>query len=1721
MAAGGASNLHSEPLAQNHLDNFGTSAAGLSFSLDPANAAKQMAAMQAAGRSRALSHSGPVNQSNFATPMNPANAGLGSSAGVGVTGLPSNPPSMDQQAQRAQLQHAHNMIMNAMLHSRPSNFLTQLAEVMSQRGTPLPVEMTGVPSAYDPLSSQFREITPGTNPGTFHLCGKDVDLHKLIIWVIQRGGFNKVQADAGPWESFLKGMGLERYHPAQIPGQHPLDLVSILKEHYRLLLLPFEPQWSRVVQHKVMTTMQHQQRMAMQQAIAASGGQALNPQQMGSMLANANIQAFGSMQNPAGPQQQPLQQPSQQQSIASQMHGRIPLQPGQLSQLATAQPPQQQPAAQNPPGIPQFTPNGGNLASAQRAQGFAFNSLDQPQQQNSTDSMIPNPSLDSSQTFPVSTITPDASGDGAPGAAGSDQDLDAKKRKRTDTMETEGKRPKLEDVTGDGGQDKGAQLPASSANEADPVTNQSQSPVRNASANGTVGVRLPGPSQPQPRLKIQYRPLFRQLNTYGGRNIPAIERERMLVHTRRQRRNINEWGEIDIEGLTMSLRSRINVEVSYAITTLLALSAENMSFPLAQCEDLVPVLLEVLKELAWDGDTSDEAPLVEVDAGEKPPKTRTHQELIKLAMDDGLNLFGPGLGFGSGAAAATQDTWQDGRRTADASRGPTERPASTILLIVQLLRNFSVVAQNADFLVKDAKVTDTILRLCCVSEPTAGASSSLATSQAPRPLSPALTLTDLVKLHDHALHYLANVAAHLPLDVLLPQTPARIFRLAASYLVSPSVTLPPYQTAAFPQTDRSQTQQIPMPPSTPDLVLDMFSRVSQPDRHRKIFSTSVHAEEVHGLFIALSRMLPITREDYSIMTFHSNSLEPWVGYAERIVLSMYSLVFLASPTLKRRMKRPGITHVLKRLSYFYMKCTTPDGKVFSGVNANNSYPFMVISRRAVEVLKLLDNESDPFADESATTGSTFNGPLGFPTFGIGYGEPDAMGSKAAEEGVGLLAGSWEDVVTKMMFCPGVDDEFFSEMDSLFIADIRASRVKELEEKRINKEMANIRKKFKGAFWYLSVRGTVDEPSAVRFADAGLTSTQRKKYVAKIIFTYILGYKVDVGHMEAVNLISSSKYSEKQIGYLAVTLLMHENSDFLRLVVNSIRKDLESHSEIFNCLALHAIANVGGEEMAESLAPDVHRLLISPDKDISVRRRALDLLYSMCDVDNTELIIGELLRYLKVADYGLREEMVLKIAISTEKFATSYKWYVDTILQLISTAGDHVGDEVWYRVIQIVTNTEDLQEYAAKVVFEHLKSPTCHESLIKIGGYVLGEYGHIIANSPGYSPFEQFQLLQTKANYCSPATRALLLSTYLKWINVFPEIKPNLLQVFERYCHVLDSELQQRACEYLAIASRPEEDELLQNICEEMPPFPARESTLLARLNRKQGDTEDKRTWIIGGKEANEDLEAKKNATKRKATLDTGGATASNILSDLQGLDLSAPASQQTPTSSTITPAPAGDLISDTTAAAPQPAKPSVQLTVSPNVDRWFERLTYSSEALLYEDIQLQIGYKSEYHGHLGRVALYFGNKMNTPLTSFTATIDIADSEALSVAFAKIPPSTVTPRLQTQQILNIECKNIFTTPPILRLSYLAGSLQTVNLRLPIVISKFFEPVKLAPPEFFERWKLIGGPPRESQEIFPITLVGGVVNTERQRKVIEGYTIDNDKRVGDDPGYPKPS
>ncbi|OZJ01507.1 hypothetical protein BZG36_05576 [Bifiguratus adelaidae] len=484
---------------------------------------------------------------------------------------------------------------------------------------------------------------------------------------------------------------------------------------------------------------------------------------------------------------------------------------------------------------------------------------------------------------------------------------------------------------------------------------------------------------------------------------------------------------------------------------------------------------------------------------------------------------------------------------------------------------------------------------------------------------------------------------------------------------------------------------------------------------------------------------------------------------------------------------------------------------------------------------------------------------------------------------------------------------------------------------------------------------------------------------------------------------------------------------------------------------------------------------------------------MCDMTNSKIIVSELLRYLQIADYGLREELVLKIAILTEKFATEYSWYVDIILQLISSAGDHVGEEVWFRVVQIVTNNEDLQEYTAKTVLNYLVSPQYNETMIKVGSYILGEFGHLIANMPGCSPIEQFNAVQSKFALCSPQTRALILSTYIKFVNLFPEIKGEILGVFDQYRHVLDSELQQRACEYLSIATMPTED-VLQTVCEEMPPFPERESTLLLKLNEKQGDTEDKRTWSIGGKEANmERVEQLRKISQRSNSSDSIKGISSGEIK---------PATQPTPvpkpTSALEDLLGLGDLSLNGSTNGNGHVTASDVLT--PGYEPGYRALQYTTEGTLYENGLLQVNLKSEYHGHLGRVALFYHNRTAHELTHFAVTLE--SMEGLNIMTPNLPPTVLSPQSQLQQLFNIECNALLDDSPQITIVFATqqSGVQTIKLKLPIVLTNFMEPiVAMDGTSFFQRWKQIGGPPLEAQVIFGLQRP---IDLAKVRHVIEG-------------------
>nr|KAF6406082.1 adaptor related protein complex 2 subunit alpha 1 [Molossus molossus] len=568
-------------------------------------------------------------------------------------------------------------------------------------------------------------------------------------------------------------------------------------------------------------------------------------------------------------------------------------------------------------------------------------------------------------------------------------------------------------------------------------------------------------------------------------------------------------------------------------------------------------------------------------------------------------------------------------------------------------------------------------------------------------------------------------------------------------------------------------------------------------------------------------------------------------------------------------------------------------------------------------------------------------------------------------------------------------------------------------------------------------------------------------------------------------------AKNAILFETISLIIHYDSEPNLLVraCNQLGQFLQHRETNLRYLALESMCTLASSEFShEAVKTHIDTVInaLKTERDVSVRQRAADLLYAMCDRSNAKQIVSEMLRYLETADYAIREEIVLKVAILAEKYAVDYSWYVDTILNLIRIAGDYVSEEVWYRVLQIVTNRDDVQGYAAKTVFEALQAPACHENMVKVGGYILGEFGNLIAGDPRSSPPVQFSLLHSKFHLCSVATRALLLSTYIKFINLFPETKATIQGVLRAGSQLrnADVELQQRAVEYLTLSSVASTD-VLATVLEEMPPFPERESSILAKLKRKKGP--GAASALDDGRRDPSSSDINGGVEPTPSTVSTPSPSA-----DLLGLRAAPPpAAPQAPSG-------AGNLLVDVSSDGPV-AQPSLGPTPEeaflspgpediglpiPEADELLNKFVCKNNGVLFENQLLQIGVKSEFRQNLGRMYLFYGNKTSVQFQNFTPTVvHPGDLQTHLAVQTKRVAAQVDGGAQVQQVLNIECLRDFLMPPLLSVRFrYGGAPQSLTLKLPVTINKFFQPTEMAAQDFFQRWKQLSLPQQEAQKIF---------------------------------------
>jgi AP-2 complex subunit alpha len=125
------------------------------------------------------------------------------------------------------------------------------------------------------------------------------------------------------------------------------------------------------------------------------------------------------------------------------------------------------------------------------------------------------------------------------------------------------------------------------------------------------------------------------------------------------------------------------------------------------------------------------------------------------------------------------------------------------------------------------------------------------------------------------------------------------------------------------------------------------------------------------------------------------------------------------------------------------------------------------------------------------------------------------------------------------------------------------------------------------------------------------------------------------------------------------------------------------------------------------------------------------------------------------------------------------------------------------------------------------------------------------------------------------------------------------------------------------------------------------------------------------------------------------------------------------------------------------------------------------------------------------------------MDSFTTTLDNTSSEVLKSDIKGLPDTCIAPEGQTQQMIMFEATNVFTNPPTIRISYLAGALQALTLQLPVLIHKYMDAAELSADDFFKRWRQIGGAPREAQGVFGLSGKGRTISMAFTRKTVEGF------------------
>ncbi|PAA66109.1 hypothetical protein BOX15_Mlig014146g1, partial [Macrostomum lignano] len=302
-------------------------------------------------------------------------------------------------------------------------------------------------------------------------------------------------------------------------------------------------------------------------------------------------------------------------------------------------------------------------------------------------------------------------------------------------------------------------------------------------------------------------------------------------------------------------------------------------------------------------------------------------------------------------------------------------------------------------------------------------------------------------------------------------------------------------------------------------------------------------------------------------------------------------------------------------------------------------------------------------------------------------------------------------------------------------------------------------------------------------------------------------------------VATNTETSKNVGHsilyeIVLTIMGIESESGLRvLAVNILGRFLLNTDKNIRYVALSTLQRV---VQADYNAVQRHRTTIVDclrDTDASIKRRAMELCFSLINGQNIRGMAKEMLSFLTDCGSEFKADCCSNLAIAAERYAPNKRWHVDTLLKLLAAAGNHARDDVVVAAVQLISEQSAYQAYAVHQLFYYASQDFSQQPMVLLACWCIGEYGGGLFSDccadgletySAKSPEEVLGLLEQAllSSQSRQSTKHVAVTAVMKLSTRLPHQEQQLLDSIRHlaayHCTSSQLELQQRSVEFSAI-----------------------------------------------------------------------------------------------------------------------------------------------------------------------------------------------------------------------------------------------------------------------------------------------------------------------------------